>query len=205
MSLAIIGIIACGNCSNLIMILGVPDLFLNAMPGVVPTSAFTSVGLILFCSYEILILLRPTPNSYFIVDDILLHLALFPGGLSLLGHLLNSPTYLSSSVDPRVGIGIFEIFLMGTYAVSAVLENPNLFLWKFLQRSWNNRIIFLTLFINQYVAPVSVALWLFDSKRPDGFGVEFFVMLAGVMATLVFLILQAFIWQRRDFETSSQR
>lgn len=196
MSLALLGMVACGNFSSLWIHWFSPELFLRTMPQVVPTSAMTSIGLILFCLYEGLISLRKTPTSAIIVDDILIHLALFPGGLSLLGHVLGVPAYMGSEIDPRVGISYAEMFLMGSFAVSATCSNPDLFLWTFLRRSLFNRLIFLLFFINQYVAPFLVG-FLFRSSAvgPYQFGLEFFVMLAGVMATLIFLLVSAITLQ----------
>ena len=119
MTLALLGIVSCGNLSSLWIQLASPELFLNTMPGVVPTSVMTSIGLVTFCFYEILIIVRKTPDTAFILDDILLHLALFPGGLSLLGHILNVQTYMGSNLDPRVGIGYMEMVFMGAYATAA--------------------------------------------------------------------------------------
>ena len=193
MTLAILGIVACGNISSIAMLMAVPRLFLQAMPGVVPTSIMTSIGLVLFCFYEILVIIRPTPKSAFIMDDVLLHLALFPGGLSLLGHVLDIPTYKSSFVDPRAGIGPMEMLFMGTYAVVAVISNQHLFLWRFLVESFRNRVTFVLLFLNQYIAPIIVGLWVVDvAQSPRTPGIEFFVMLAGVLATLIFLFIQAY-------------
>jgi hypothetical protein len=204
MSLAILGIVSCGNASNILMLTLVPSLVLESLPWLVPTSVLTSVGLIFFCLYEVLILIRPSPKSYFIVDDILLHLALFPGGLSLLGHLLNSPTYLSSSADPRVGISLFEMAFMGAFAVSSLLSNKNLFLWHFLSRNLNNKIIFSMLFLNQFIAPTIVGLLYDTQNSPRALGLEFFVMVAGVLATLMFLILSAFYYWGKDENLSPQ-
>ena len=100
--------------------------------GVVLTSAMTSLGLVLFCAYDLVIAPRDTPQSPFILDDLLIHLALVPGGLSLLGYLLGNPTYLSVHGDPRVGISPLEMAFMALYAVAAVVSNPRLFLWRFL-------------------------------------------------------------------------
>ena len=193
MSLAILGIVSCGNASSLLMLLLVPSLVLETIPWIVPTSVMTSCGLILFCLYEILVLIRATPRSFFIVDDILLHLALFPGGLSLVGPLMGKPTYLSSSVDPRVGVGILEMAFMATFAVSAVLSNRDLFLWRFLGENHLNKFVFGILFLNQYVAPTFVGLFFVHASTAAALGPEFFVMLAGVLATLLFLSVQAFL------------
>lgn len=193
MTLALLGVVACGNLSSIWIHWISPDLFLKTMPSVVPTSVLTSVGLILFCCYEGLISLRKTPQSAFILDDILLHLALFPGSLSLMGHVLGVPAYVGSEQDPRVGIGYPEMLLMGTYAVSAVCSNPDLFLWKFLRKSIFNRLVFLILFVNQYVAPFLVGfVFRNPSLGPWQYGLEFFVMLAGVLAVLIFLSVKAF-------------
>ena len=70
--------------------------------------------------------LRETPESAFIMDDLLIHLALVPGGLSLLGYLLGNPVYLSIHADPRVGISPLEMGFLGLYAVAAVVANPRL-------------------------------------------------------------------------------
>jgi hypothetical protein len=155
----------------------------------------TSVGLVLFCLYDLVIELRETPESAFIADDLLIHLALVPGGLSLLGYLLGNSTYLSVHVDPRVGISPLEMGFLGLYAVAAVVSNPRLFLWRFLSASWSNRLVFGLLFANQFVAPLVVALIL---RRPGatGPGVELFVMLAGVVTTMAFLLLQARVARR---------
>jgi hypothetical protein len=192
MTLALFGIVSCGNLSSLWIQLVSPELFLNTIPGVVPTSVMTSLGLVAFCFYEILIIVRKTPDSAFIFDDILLHLALVPGGLSLLGHILGVQAYMSSSLDPRVGIGYMEMAFMGSYAVVAVISNPHLFLWRFLARSVFNRFTFLLLVINQYIAPIIVGYFFRNPEMSTNkYGIEFYVMLAGVLATLIFLVINA--------------
>jgi hypothetical protein len=113
-----------------------------------------------------------------------------PGGLSLLGYLLGNPTYLSVHADPRVGISPLEMGFLGLYAVAAVVSNPRLFLWRFLGAGWANRAVFAVLFGNQFVAPLVVAL-LLAKPGASGPGIELFVMLAGVVATMSFLLLQA--------------
>lgn len=190
LNLAMTGLVLGGNLSSFIMLVSMPPKLWAAFPDLVLTSAMTSVGLILFCAYDLIVALRETPDSAFIVDDLLIHLALVPGGLSLLGYMLGNPTYLSVHADPRVGISLHEMLYLGLYAVGALISNPRLFLWKFLAASWSNRLVFGLLFANQFVAPLVTALLL---PNPDsrGPGVELFVMLAGVVATLSFLLLQA--------------
>lgn len=196
LSLALIGLVLGGNLSSILMLTSVPPELLRGFPDVVLTSVMTSVGLALFCLYELFIVLRETPQSAFILDDVLIHLALVPGGLSLLGHLLENPAYLSSGADPRVGISPLEMVFMAAYAAAALLGNPRLFLWRFLGAGWINRGIFAALFANQFVAPV-LAVFLFSPDRPvTGPGFELFVMLAGVVATLTFLLLQAYLYHR---------
>ena len=205
MTLALLGVVACGNFSSLWIHWITPELFLRTMPGVVPTSVLTSVGLILFCCYEGLVSLRKTPQTAFILDDILLHLALFPGSLSLMGHVLGVPAYMGSEMDPRVGIGYPEMFLMGTFAVSAVCSNPDLFLWRFLNKSVFNRVVFLILFVNQYVAPFLVGFMFRNPELgPWKYGLEFFVMLAGVLAVLMFLTLHAITYSRTSPTAQAQ-
>lgn len=203
MTLALLGVVACGNISSLWIQIMVPDLFLHSMPNVVPTSNMTSIGLISFCFYQIITVIRKTPYSAFIFDDILLHLALFPGGISLLGHIFHIPSYLGTQIDPRAGIGYLEMAFMGTYAIAAVISNPDLFLWKFLSENIINRLTFFILFVNQYVAPIVVGL-IFRPQNPQSHepGIEFFVILAGVLATLVFLSVHA-IFEKRSTLTAS--
>lgn len=189
LGLAMVGLVLGGNLSSVVMLSTMPPSLLRSFPEIVVTSTMTSLGLILFCLYEVVIVLRQTPRSAFIVDDILLHLALVPGGLSLLGYLLHNPGYLSIQADPRVGISPLEMAFMGAYAVGAVLLNPRLFLWQFLSAGWANRLVFAGLFANQFVAPLIVA-YLFRLPGSDGPGVELYVMLGGVIATVSFLLLQ---------------
>jgi hypothetical protein len=139
--------------------------------------------------------LRETPRSVFIADDLLIHLALVPGGLCLLGYILGNPTYLSVHADPRVGISPPEMAMLGLYATAAVVSNPRLFLWGFLAAGWANRAVFAALFANQFVAPLLVAL-VFSRPGRSGPGVELFVMLAGVVTTMSFLLLQARLARR---------
>ena len=130
----------------------------------------------------------------------LLHLALLPGGISLLGHLLNNSVYISSAMDPRVGISLLEMAFMGGIAVAFTLSNRQLFLWRFLSANHTNKFIFSLLFINQFVAPVVVAFLVRSgSKDTPRFevGLELFVMLAGVFATLSFLWFSAYTERRR--------
>jgi hypothetical protein len=195
LSLAMTGLVLGGNVSSLVMLLMTPAELWASFPGLVLTSVMTSVGLVIFCAYDLVTSIRRTPDSAFILDDLLIHLALVPGGLSLLGYLLGNPTYLSIHADPRVGISPLEMAFLGLYAVAAVVSNPRLFLWRFLGAGWPNRAVFAVLFGNQFLAPVVVALWL---ARPgaSGPGVELYVMLAGVVATMSFLLLQARLMPR---------
>jgi hypothetical protein len=197
LSLAMTGLVLGGNASSVVMLLMTPPELWASFPGLVLTSVMTSVGLIVFCAYDLVIALRRTPDSAVIVDDLLIHLALVPGGLSLLGYLLGNPTYLSIHADPRVGISPLEMVFMGLYASAAVVSNPRLFLWRFLGAGWTNRAVFALLFANQFAAPLVVAL-LLATPEARGPGVELFVMLAGVVATMSFLLLQARLMRRAD-------
>jgi len=195
LSLAMTGLVLGGNVSSILMLATAPAELWASFPGLVLTSVMTSIGLVLFCLYDMVVELRETPESAFIVDDLLIHLALVPGGLSLLGFLLGNPTYLSVHADPRVGISLVEMGFLGLYAAASVVSNPRLFLWRFLSAGWANRLVFALLFANQFVAPLVVALIL---RRPGarGPGVELFVMLAGVVTTMAFLLVQARVARR---------
>ena len=195
LSLAMTGLVLGGNVSSIVMLSMTPPGLWASFPGLVLTSTMTSAGLVLFCAYDLVIALRETPEQAFLMDDVLVHLALVPGGLSLLGYLLGNPTYLSVHADPRVGISPLEMACLALYATAAIVSNPRLFLWRFLSEGWTNRLVFAGLFANQFAAPLAVALLL---PRPGakGPGVELFVMLAGVVATLSFLLLQARLARR---------
>ena len=199
LNFAMTGLVLGGNVSSILMLAMMPPELWASFSGIVLTSVMTSIGLIFFCLYDFAIVFRETPQSGFLLDDMILHLALAPGGVSLLGYLLGNPTYLSVHADPRVGISLFEIFLMALYAVAAVISNPRLFLWSFLAANWTNRIIFGGLFANQFVAPLIVAV-LLSGHGSKGPGIELFVMLAGVVATMSFLLLQARV-QRSQLAT----
>jgi hypothetical protein len=198
-SLAMTGLVLGGNASSIVMLAMTPSRIWASFPDLVLTSAMTSVGLVLFCAYDLVIELRETPQSAFIMDDLLIHLALVPGGLSLLGYLLGNPTYLSIHADPRIGISPLEMGFLGLYAIAAVVSNPRLFLWRFLAASWPNRLVFGLLFANQFVAPLVVAL-LLSTPGNRGPGIELFVMLAGVVTTMSFLLLQARVARRAAVE-----
>ena len=196
LNFAMTGLVLGGNVSSILMLAVMPPELWASFSGIVLTSVMTSIGLIFFCLYDFAIVFRETPQSGFLVDDMLLHLALAPGGVSLLGYLLGNPTYLSIHADPRVGISLLEIAFMALYASAAVLSNPRLFLWGFLAASWTNRVVFAGLFANQFVAPVVVALVL-STRGSKGPGIELFVMLAGVVATMSFLLVQARLHHRQ--------
>ena len=204
LSLAMTGLVLGGNVSSIVMLAMTPPELWASFPGIVLTSTMTSIGLVLFCLYDLVIALRDTPQSAFIMDDMLIHLALVPGGVSLLGYLLGNPTYLSVHADPRVGISLLEMALLALYAASAIISNPRLFLWRFLAASWTNRFVFAGLFSNQFVAPVVVAL-LFSTPGSRGPGIELFVMLAGVVTTLTFLLLQARMVRRPTVQRNPPR
>ncbi|MCL4806589.1 MAG: hypothetical protein KJ062_02150 [Thermoanaerobaculia bacterium] len=190
LNFAMTGLVLGGNVSSMVMIGLMPPGVWDSFSAVVLTSAMTSLGLVLFCLYDLAIVFRETPQSPFLLDDLLLHLALVPGGLSLLGYLLANPAYLSVHADPRVGISPLEMGFMALYAVAAVVSNPRLFLWGFLAAGRTNRLVFAGLFANQFVAPLVVAL-VFSTRGARGPGIELFVMLAGVVTTVSFLLLQA--------------
>ena len=194
-SLALTGLVLGGNVASIVLLAVMPPQLQASFPGIVLTSAMTSMGLVLFCLHDLVVELRDTPESGFILDDLLIHLALVPGGVSLLGYLLANPTYLSVHTDPRVGISLLEMGFMGLYAAGAIVSNPRLFLWRFLAAGWSNRLVFAGLFANQFVAPVVVALLLAPRGR-SGVGLELFVMLGGVVTTLSFLLLQAHLRRR---------
>lgn len=196
LNFAMTGLVLGGNVASMAMIALMPSNVWVSFSGVVLTSAMTSLGLVLFCLYDLVIVTRETPHSAFLLDDLLLHLALVPGGLSLLGYLLANPTYLSVHGDPRVGISPLEMGFMALYAVAAVVSNPRLFLWGFLAENRTNRLVFAGLFANQFVAPLVVA-FVFSSRGAKGPGIELFVMLAGVVTTVSFLLLQARALRRR--------
>lgn len=190
LNFAMTGLVLGGNVASMAMIALMPSGAWPSFSAIVLTSAMTSLGLVLFCLYDLAIVFRETPQSPFLLDDLLLHLALVPGGLSLLGYLLANPTYLSVHGDPRVGISPLEMGFMALYAVAAVVSNPRLFLWGFLAANRTNRLVFAGLFANQFVAPLVVAL-VFSTRGAKGPGLELFVMLAGVVTTVSFLLLQA--------------
>jgi hypothetical protein len=190
LNFAMTGLVLGGNVSSIIMLAMMPPELLRSFSGIVLTSTMTSIGLVLFCLYDFAIVLRETPSSRFLLDDMLLHLALAPGGVSLLGYLLGNPAYMSVHGDPRVGISLLEMGFMALYAIAAVVSNPRLFLWSFLAAGWSNRLVFAGLFANQFVAPFIVGM-LFSSRGANGPGIELFVMLAGVVTTMTFLTLQA--------------
>jgi hypothetical protein len=192
LSLAFLVIVGGGNLSSLMMLLSAPKVHINSSSPIVMTSAFTSIGLIFFSIYEILIYLRKTPKNVFILDDILIHLALIPGELSLIGHLFQNPTYLSMGIDPRVGISILEMCFMAALAGGTIFGNKNLFLWQFLKGGVGNQIIFIALFANQYIAPLCYLFWVGKSDSSGSLGTEFFILLGGVFATLAFLLIQAY-------------
>ena len=195
LSLAMTGLVLGGNVASIVMLLTSPPEVWASFPDLVLTSVMTSIGLVLFCAYDLVITLRETPRSAFIVDDLLIHLALVPGALSLLGYLLGNPTYLSVHADPRVGISPLEMMFLGLYATAAVISNQRLFLWGFLSANWTNRVVFALLFVNQFVAPLIVA-FIFSRPGVRGPGIELFVMLAGVVTTMSFLLLQARLARR---------
>jgi hypothetical protein len=194
-SLALTGLVLGGNVASILLLAVMPPNLQASFPGIVLTSAMTSLGLVLFCLHDLVVELRDTPESAFILDDVLIHLALVPGGVSLLGYILGNPTYLSVHADPRIGISPLEMAFMALYAASALVSNPRLFLWRFLAAGWSNRLVFAGLFVNQFVAPVVVAL-VFSTPGARGIGIEFYVLLAGVVATISFLLLQAHLHRR---------
>ncbi|TGM61512.1 hypothetical protein [Leptospira vanthielii] len=190
-NLAFLMIVGGGNISSILMLLSAPAVHINPKSSLVMTSMFTSIGFVFFSFYEILLYLRKTPKSSWIFDDILIHLALVPGGISLIGHIFQNPTYLSMSIDPRVGVSLLEMVFMATLALSTILGNPNLFLWKFLKGGLANQLTFASLFINQYIAPVVYLLLVGANWQTGSFGPELFIFFGGVFATLGFLLFQA--------------
>ncbi len=190
LTMAWLGIVIGGNSSSMMVQMMLPTLITDTFPRLIPTSIMTSFGLICFCIYELLVIMRKTPRQAFILDDILLHLALIPGAFSLLGHVSGNHFYISAAADPRIGISLIEMNLMAGYAAVALLSNPNLFLWRFLSRSRSNRLIFSMLFINQYVAPL-VIVWASGRSGAQDLGLELFVLVGGVLATLSFLLLHS--------------
>ena len=186
-NIAFLMILGGGNLSSLMMLLSAPGVHVNTSSSLVMTSIFTSIGFVFFSVYEILLYLRKTPKNVFILDDILIHLALVPGELSLIGHLFQNPTYLSMGIDPRVGI--------------TVLANKNLFLWQFLKGGTGNQIIFSVLFANQYIAPLLYLFFVGKNSESQPYGAELFIMIGGVFATLGFLLIQAYNQNKDSLES----
>lgn len=196
-NLAFLMIVGGGNISSILMLLSAPAVHINPKSTLVMTSIFTSIGLILFSFYEILLYLRRTPDRFWILDDILIHLALVPGGLSLFGHLFQNPSYLSMSIDPRVGVSLIEMFFMVLLFLSTILGNQNLFLWKFLKGGFSNQVAFGVLFTNQYIAPIVYLLFVGSGEKLNSFGPELYIFFGGVIATLGFLLFQAKIQENK--------
>jgi len=197
LNFAMTGLVLGGNVSSILLLGLMPPKLVAGFSGIVLTSGMTALGIVLFCLYDLVIVYRETPQSALIADDMLLHLALVPGGLSLLGYLMGNPAYLSVHADPRVGISLLEMAFMALYATAAVVSNPALFLWSFLAAGWTNRLVFAGLFANQFVAPLLVAV-VFSGPGAKGPGIELFVMLAGVVTTISFLLLQARLARRQQ-------
>jgi hypothetical protein len=145
----------------------------------------------MFSCYEALIIIRKTPRQAFILDDMLLHLALIPGAISFIGHVLEKPIYVNPGIDPRVGISLVETALMACNLAIAILGNNDLFLWHFLRARSSNFIIFSLLFMNQYAAPLVVG-WMAIENDPTAIGIELFVFFAGAISTLLFLVISAY-------------
>ncbi|MBK8398350.1 MAG: hypothetical protein IPL26_24300 [Leptospiraceae bacterium] len=200
-NIAFLMILGGGNLSSLMMLLSAPGVHVNTSSSLVMTSIFTSIGFVFFSVYEILLYLRKTPKNVFILDDILIHLALVPGELSLIGHLFQNPTYLSMGIDPRVGISILEMCFMAALAASTVLANKNLFLWQFLKGGTGNQIIFSVLFANQYIAPLLYLFFVGKNSESQPYGAELFIMIGGVFATLGFLLIQAYNQNKDSLES----
>ncbi len=191
-NIALLMIVGGGNLSSILMLISAPGVHIDTKSPIVMTSIFTSIGFVLFSIYEILLYLRKTPKSIWILDDLLIHLALVPGELSLIGHLFDNPTYLSMSLDPRVGVSILEMCFMAALVSSTVLANKNLFLWQFLKGGTGNQMIFAALFANQYIAPLLYLFLAGKDWEAQPYGPELFILLGGVFATLGFLLFQAF-------------
>jgi len=71
-SLALTGLVLGGNVSSILLLAIMPPGLQTSFSGIVLTSAMTSVGLVLFCLYDLVIALRDTPESAFIMDDMLI-------------------------------------------------------------------------------------------------------------------------------------
>ncbi len=199
LSYALLVIVLGGNLTTLLMLYSLPPQFTKSFD-LVFTSAVTSTGLIIFCIYEILIRLRRTPKSVFIIDDILLHIALLPVALGLLAYVFDRPWYLSSPIDPRIGVTYVEMALLGIYTINAALTNRDLFLWRFLTESLVNKITFTALVINQFAVPFLVGS-IFHGKDEDlqGMaGLEVYVMIAGAFAIIMFLTIQAYLHRTHE-------
>ena len=149
----------------------------------------TSIGLVFFCAYDLVIVLRRTPESAFIMDDLLIHLALVPGGLSLLGYLLGQPDLPERPRRParrhlaaRDGLPRPLRGGCGRLQPAAVpLALPRRRVGESLR---------LRRLVRQ---PVRRARRRGPAAEPgaSGPGVELFVMLAGVVTTMSFLLVQA--------------
>lgn len=100
LSLAMTGLVLGGNVASMLMLAISPSEVWATFTSLVLTSTMTSTGLVLFCLYVIVTFLRETPDSAFIIDDVLIHLALVPGGLSLLV-LLQARTMRRAADDRR--------------------------------------------------------------------------------------------------------
>lgn len=80
LGLAMSGLVLGGNVSSMLILAVAPAELWAGIPDLVLTSVMTSLGLVLFCAYDFVVTLRETPRSAFIMDDLLIHLALVPGG-----------------------------------------------------------------------------------------------------------------------------
>ena len=200
-TVALLMIVGGGNLSSLMMLASAPSIHVDASSSLVMTSVFTSAGLVFFSTYEIITYLRKSSEEVFVFYDILIHLALVPGELSLIGHLVSNPTYLSMGIDPRVGISILEMCFMAALAASTVFSNKNLVLWQFLKGGIGNQIIFTALFANQYIAPLLYLFFIGKKPETQSYGAELFIMLGGVFATLGFILMQAFGPNKESLES----
>ncbi|MDH5655517.1 MAG: hypothetical protein OEZ34_06385 [Spirochaetia bacterium] len=192
LTLAMLVIVLGGNLTSIIMVSSLPPEFTKAF-GLVFTSAATSTGLIVYCVYELFTKLRKTPQNAFIFDDILLHIAVLPVAMGLLGYVFQKPFYTGNSADPRIGTTFLELSLMALFAVNAVFSNRNLFFWRLLSSGWSNRITFFILIVNQFALPFIVGWYFQGVEELKSFGLEVYVMLANGIAVISFLMIQAYL------------
>ena len=123
-----------------------------------PSSFLTSIGFLTLAGYHWFDSYRISSKKIEVRYDYLLLLSSLPFLFGLTGQIFSIPQFVGISADPRIGISIPTIFMLGYFGFTALFENKKSFVRNFFELNRTNKLLLGQMLLNIYFPFVLLAV-----------------------------------------------